>query len=54
MAGEVGAALLCVEPDLPDTEFNRAFCARPELQSRIAEIRRGREDARRAATPAPH
>lgn len=48
MAGEVKAPWLCIDTRLPDTEFNRAFCARPELQSAIERNRRLREEARRA------
>jgi hypothetical protein len=51
MADEFDAPWLCIEPDLPATEFNRAFCARPELQETIAENRRLRAEAERETPP---
>lgn len=51
MADEFEAPWLCIEPDLPATRFNRAFCARHELQERIAENRRLRAEAEREAPP---
>lgn len=54
MAGEVQAPFLCLEPELPDTAFNRAFCARPELQEAIERIRRMREQREHRPAPAQH
>jgi len=51
MADEYDAPWLCIEPELPLTEFNRAFCARAELQAGIAEARQRRAEVGREIPP---
>jgi hypothetical protein len=47
MAGEGRASSLCLDPALPVSDFNRAYCARPEVQAAIERTRRFREEAQR-------
>jgi hypothetical protein len=54
MAGDVKASWLCQDSALPNTEFNRSFCARPEIQQAIENNRRIREEMQRRNPPTPH
>lgn len=54
MAGNVKVPWLCIDPALPDTEFNRAFCARPEVRRAIEDNRRMREQWEHRTPPAQH
>jgi hypothetical protein len=51
MADEIDAAFICIEPTLPNTAFNRAYCARPGVREEIARLRRTRTEAVREPSP---